>query len=423
MIRRVEVLHYRALKYINIELSNFQILVGPNGSGKSTFLDTLDFLKEALNESPRKAVEKRASHFDELMWKHEGKQFEISLELEIPAEVRKKLKDNEFTQIHYQISFHADEKKGVGIGGESLWLINNKDNQSLETEKSQNGRQLSFFPAEPEEPNTILHPRRQTPQGWRKIIAKGPMSDHFISETTDWTITYKLGPDKSSLARMPEDEKNFPVTLWARNVLMEGIQFLQLNSVAMRWPCRPDAPLALQVDGSNLPKVIQYLKKAKPASFDRWVKHVQTALPEIERIEVKERPEDRFLYLNIRQKSGVDFPSWMISDGTLRLLVLTLIAYLPEKNQIYMIEEPENGLHPMAIETVFQSLSSVYDNQVFLATHSPAVLRLAEPKEILCFSKMASGAVDIIHGDQHPRLKNWRKDVDLATLHGAGVLQ
>ena len=39
MIRRLQVLHYRAFKYIDIELSRFHILVGPNASGKSSFLD------------------------------------------------------------------------------------------------------------------------------------------------------------------------------------------------------------------------------------------------------------------------------------------------------------------------------------------------------------------------------------------------
>ncbi|MFQ6003768.1 MAG: AAA family ATPase, partial [Candidatus Zixiibacteriota bacterium] len=140
-------------------------------------------------------------------------------------------------------------------------------------------------------------------------------------------------------------------------------------------------------------------------------------------IEIKERPEDRFLYLNIRHKTGLELPSWVISDGTLRLLAQTIIAYLPEKNRIYLIEEPENGLHPLAIESIFQSLSSVYDNQILLASHSPAILRLAEPKDILCFSKTESGVVDIIRGDEHPKLKDWRKDVDLATLHASGVLQ
>jgi predicted ATPase len=113
----------------------------------------------------------------------------------------------------------------------------------------------------------------------------------------------------------------------------------------------------------------------------------------------------------------------LLSDGTLRLLAQTLIAYLPEKDRLFMIEEPENGLHPLAIESVYQSLSSCYDNQIILATHSPGIIRLAEPRDIICFSKTESGLIDICPGLGHPRLKNWMKGIDLATLHAAGVLQ
>jgi predicted ATPase len=423
MINRIQVLHYRALKYIDVKLSNFLILVGPNASGKSTFLDVINLMRDVLNESPRAAVEKRVSRFDELLWRREGNKFEIAIDIEIPHDIQAKLKDKDFSLVRYEISLQSDNRKGVVIGGENLWLIKGMS-VNLQDHSNKQGDQMTLFPREPAEPPFVLFPRRRTPAGWRKIISKSAQgNDYFRSETTDWNIIYKFGPVKASLARMPEDEERFPVSLWIKNILLEGIQFLQLNSGMMRWPCRPDLPVAFQTDGSNLPKVVQYLKREQPNSFTRWVKHIQTALPEIKKIEVKEKPEDRFLYLNIQHKNGSELPSWVISDGTLRLLAQTIIAYLPGKNQFYMIEEPENGLHPLAIESVFQSLSSLYDNQILLATHSPAILRLAEPKHILCFSKTESGAVDIVRGEDHPKLRDWKRDVDIATLHAAGVLQ
>lgn len=422
MINYIEVLNYRALRYIDVHLSNFQILIGPNASGKSTFLDAITLLKDILNKGPRIAAEQRASRFDELVWKHQGKKFEIAIGIEIPQGLKERLKDHNFSFVHYEISLIQDKEKGIMIEGENLWLA--KDVLRRHQYHLDNQRQRTLFPLEPEPPEELVTPGKHSPPGWRKVISKSAQgNDYFKSETTDWNITYKFGPLKASLARIPEDEDRFPVSLWTKNILMEGIQFLQLNSSVMRWSCRPDLPVAFQPDGSNLPKVIQYLEKNQPDSFARWIEHIQTALPEIEKVEVKEKPEDRFLYLNICHRNGLELPSWVISDGTLRLLAQTIIAYLPEKNRIYMIEEPENGLHPLAIESIFQSLSSVYDNQILLATHSPAILRLAEPKDILCFSKTSMGAVDMVRGENHPKLRSWRKEVDLATLHAAGVLQ
>src|SRR5205807_6568994 len=102
-------------------------------------------------------------------------------------------------------------------------------------------------------------------------------------------------------------------------------------------------------------------------------------------------PDDRHRYLEICYQGGLRVPSWMASDGTLRLLALTILAYLPQFDGVYLIEEPENGIHPIAVETLYQSLSSVYDAQILLATHSPVILSLAEADKVLCFKKTASG--------------------------------
>jgi predicted ATPase len=145
-------------------------------------------------------------------------------------------------------------------------------------------------------------------------------------------------------------------------------------------------------------------------------------LPDLKAIKTVEREEDRHRYLVLELDNGLRVPSWLISDGTLRLLALTLLAYLPEFGGIFLIEEPENGIHPRAVETVFQSLSSVYDSQVLLATHSPVVLSVAKPEQVLCFAKTAEGATDIVRGSEHPRLREWKGETDLGTLFAGGVL-
>jgi predicted ATPase len=112
----------------------------------------------------------------------------------------------------------------------------------------------------------------------------------------------------------------------------------------------------------------------------------------------------------------------VLSDGTLRLLALTLLAYIPSKAQILLIEEPENGIHPRAIETVLQSLQSVYEGQVFIATHSPLVLSKVDDTDLLCFAKDEEGAVDVVRGTDHPRLRDWRTSLNLGDLFAAGIL-
>jgi predicted ATPase len=156
-----------------------------------------------------------------------------------------------------------------------------------------------------------------------------------------------------------------------------------------------------------------------------WIRHLQTALPDLTDIRTSQREDDKHRYLILKYANGLEVPSWLASDGTLRLLALTLPAYLTDFRGTYLIEEPENGIHPKAAEAVFQSLSSVYDAQVLLATHSPVLLSLIKPRDsekVLCFAKATDGSTDIESGDRHPNLQAWQGEPNFSVLFAGGVL-
>ena len=252
-------------------------------------------------------------------------------------------------------------------------------------------------------------------------------SDNFYSETykdktTTRTLSFKLGPLKSALHNLPADENELPVANWFRELLRDGIQRFMLNSLLIRKPSPPTRIRGFLPDGSNLPWVVARLRKAAPDRYNDWIAHLQTALPDLTGITTIERPEDKHCYLVYEYSGNFRVPSWLVSDGTLRLTALTLPAYLTDFKGIYLIEEPENGIHPSAVSAVYDSLSSIYNAQVLLASHSPVVLNAASAKDVLCFAKTDDGATDIIPGHEHPRLRTWRGEANLGTLLAAGVL-
>ena len=101
---------------------------------------------------------------------------------------------------------------------------------------------------------------------------------------------------------------------------------------------------------------------------------------------------------------------------------LQMLPYLLNPPKILMIEEPENGIHPQAIEAVLQGLFSMHNTQVLVSSHSPVVVAHIPLEQLLTTRLKRDGAVEIVHGKEHPRLKNWKNEIDLGTLFAAGIL-
>lgn len=422
MIYCIEAKNYRSLKYIRQTINNFQVMIGANASGKTTFLDVISFISDIVQLGIDDAISKRAPMFQDLTCLGKGGTIQLALEIHLPDNIRAKLSDLEFSYIRYEMEIGiADQTEEHAIIEESAILI--KENAIRTKIKPQ---QMDLFPMLHEEPDSILNKKYKDKHS-RRIFRKKPGgNDNFYDETQEragkgWMPSFKFGIKKTALGNLPADATKFPASSWLKEFLTEGIQLFILDSLKIRMPSPPGQSRRFKPDGSNLPWVIDDLKKI-PKRLERWLAHLKTALPDITDIEIIERPEDRHKYIRVHYSNGGKIPSWLVSDGTLRLFALTIIAYLPDLRSIFLIEEPENGIHPKAIETVYQSLSSVYESQILLASHSPIILSMVQSRDVLCFAKTREGITDIVSGADHPKLKNWKGSINLSDLFAGGIL-
>jgi predicted ATPase len=424
MITKIEALNFRCLRYISQPLDSFHILVGPNASGKTTFLDVISFISQLVSNGLESAINERTRNFQDLVWERSGNQFELAIEARVPEHIRTSLlSDRAFDTIRYELMIGLDVGSGqVGILEERVSI------KKSEVQNKSEPVQRDFFPTLFSLPPTLLTSKGTPPRISYTVVNKvREGNDYFRTELLDeskksWQYAFKLGIQKSALGNLPSDETQFPATTWLKNLLAEGVQPFVLNSLLIRRASPPGQGRRFKPDGSNLPWVIDDLYQRDRSRFQDWLAHLQTALPDIENIRTVEREDDRHRYLVVEYKGGLNVPSWLVSDGTLRLLALTLPAYLPNLQGIYLIEEPENGIHPRAVETVFQSMSSVYDAQILIASHSPVILGIAKPEQILCFAKTKEGSTDIVAGNLHPALQDWKGETNLGVLFASGVL-
>lgn len=417
MFNRIEARAFRSLMAVEQDLGRFRVLVGPNGSGKTTFLDVIAFLSDLMRNrgDVRQTAMDRSVTFQKLLWMEQGESFQLALEADIPETVRTAMSEDtrSFSRVRYEVEIGVDNGDEVGLNQETLWL------------KIPDGAR----PAQPRlafpKPR-VLEPslRLASKKGRKAAITKklGGNDNYYPEGRKSYTPSFKLGRTKSALANVPADSEAFPVSTWFRDLLEKGVQTLELNGRAIRQPSAPGAGRQFQPDGSNLPWVVDALRRDRKR-FRQWLSHVRTALGDVIDVTTVERPEDRHRYLIVTYSNGAAVPSWLVSDGTLRLLALTIPAYLPALFGTFLIEEPENGIHPRAIETVVQSLASIYSGQVLMATHSAIALNMVEPEEVLCFGKDSTGATDIVSGDEHPALREWRRgNPDLGYLFATGIL-
>lgn len=405
MIVGLTIRNFKGISAIeNLPLSSFHVLVGPNGVGKTTFLDAVDFVRDCLVQGPAAAVESRhIADFNDLTWMRRGGAIEIELWLDL-SEQRPELAGS---LLSYRLIVQQDEDRGIFIYSENL------DKHS--------GDKFSFLS------NFHCHKENSI------IIERGSGNISIIfNEKEEKNDGFILSDDVLFLGEVFPDEERYPTANAVKRFLTQGIRSIQLNSQAMRLPCPATRPAELALDGTNLARVVGRLigKRAglgphwpEPGSpVALWTEHLRYALPDLQAVGWARRQADNAEYLLLRYDNGLEAPSWMLSDGTLRMMALTLPAFMTPEPAIYLVEEPENGVHPKALEIILRSLSSTPGAQMLLATHSPLVVQQCGVEPLLCFSR-DDGGVHITPGPDHPMLKGWDGTPDLSVVFAAGVLE
>jgi predicted ATPase len=382
---RIEAKGYRCLREVSQTLRRFEILVGANASGKSTFLDAVAFVGDLIREGVHLAVQRRTTNFEDLVWGRRNASITFRIDAEIPqAEMPFTATRSEANCICYTVSVRLDTNtRKLEIAYESLSIFSEENK--------------------------------------RAIIARSGDVVVYTSESGVENIERQRLRNQSSLKGLPSDS-DFPATAWFRDLLEDGIKTVNLDSRELVKP----SPLGRsntedRIGGGDLPWWIDTLQRQDSVRFRDWVSQVQTALPDIRKVESVLQQWNNERFVRVEYNNGLAIPSWMLSEGTLRLLALTILAYLPEPAGVYLVEEPENGVHPSALETIYNSLSSVYESQVLVTSHSPVLLSMALPEHLLCFAASADGT-KIIRGSEHPALQDWRGEVSLGTLVASGIL-
>lgn len=424
MITRIEATNYRCLEKLDVDLPEFVVLVGANGAGKTTLFDIPNLIGDCLQQSNISSafttrindLPPRCSALNQLVFQGIGEHFSICLEAKLPEQIVKNLvlslnstgqkkKEKWLRFIRYEVRFEIFNKQELIVSDEHLFLFSKQD--------------------KPERDGIRIHGKFPK-KSWRVIIKRNAGEQGSLRLETQKSARAKKISVTQMLLALPkvkfEAESDFLASSWFYDLLCQKSVFYQPDLKLLQTASVPGLSKKLMPNAQNLPWLALELKIKNNERFKMWVEHVQTALSQIENIDVKEREEDHHAYFVVSYSGNYQVTSSGLSEGTLRILALTLVPYLNNQPDVIVTEEPENGIHPRAIESVLQSLSSVYDSQVLISSHSPVVLAQTKLEQILCTCLSSNGAATVVSGKKHPQLKNWQGQIDIGALFATGVL-
>lgn len=427
MLTRLEVDGFKNLRGVAVEFGPLTCIAGENGAGKSNVFDAVEFLSLLSSHSLMEAARRIRSTRDDrsgdprdLFWRGEprsgaepgqageparaGRLMRLAAEMIVPETVEDDFGRRaaaSITFVRYEVDIGYEPPSGLQkigrlvLARESLTPIRLGDAH----------RRLGF---------------RHSAKRFRRNAVKGRRSGGpFISTQRDdgdqVIVVHQDGgsrgkPKPASAARAPATVVSTitgaddPTILAARRE-MQGWRRLALEPSALRASDRYHDPRTMDIDGRHLPAALFRIATRQPASgaapdpagtFARVTSRLSALTGVgVRRVLVDTDDKRELITLKLEEPDGVELPARSLSEGTLRFLALAVISEDPDAHGVICMEEPENGMHPANLGAMVDLLRDLAfdphdetgdDNpfrQVIANTHSPSLVQLLEPEEML----------------------------------------
>lgn len=186
----------------------------------------------------------------------------------------------------------------------------------------------------------------------------------------------------------------------------------------------------LMSDAGNIAAVLYLIKNKKDYQpyYKRIVQYVRRILPQFDDFILEPMALNQsYIRMNWKRVGEPDyvFGPEQLSDGSIRFIALaTLFLQPPELlPNVIIIDEPELGLHPQAIDALASMirLASRY-SQIILATQSPRIVDNFEPENIIVAENDKVSGSSLFSRLDNEKLKDWLEEYSLSQLWEKNLL-
>jgi predicted ATPase len=338
-----------------LELRPINVLIGPNGSGKSNFIGVFSFL-HAVREGRLTDYVTKAGGAEKLL--HFGSKVTQKIYIRLSF-------SNEVNQYELELSPTADDG---------------------------------------------LYPSSEKTYFWDKgLYPRKPWDEYLTAREHN----REAGISDPRLQKVPG---------WVR-ARLGGWRLYHLHDTSSSSPMRKTMKVNdndfLRPDGSNLASFLYYLREKEQTSYSLIRRTIQRVAPFFDdfRLEpLRLAPDDiKLEWKHINSDQYFDASS--LSDGTLRFIALATL-FLQGKDHlpsVVLVDEPELGLHPYAIEMIASLIKHASTStQVIVSTQSSLLLDHFDPEDVLVSNR--AGSATQIKRLEAENLSEWLKDYSLGQL-------
>jgi predicted ATPase len=174
---------------------------------------------------------------------------------------------------------------------------------------------------------------------------------------------------------------------------------------------------SLHQEGDNIIAFLFYLKQNYIDYYDKIVEIIRLVTPYFDDFILEPEPSNPSLIkLRWREKNKLKiFSASLISDGTIRCICLCALLLQPTPPKMIVIDEPELGLHPLAISLLAELIKKVSGKtQIIVSTQSVTLLNQFEPEDIMVVDRTPDGSQ--IKRLNELELETWLDEYSLGQL-------
>ncbi len=384
MITKIEIDGFKTFENFSMEFAPFVVIAGTNGSGKSNLFDALKLLGSIATKDLKEAFSEQRGEAQELFTQYANNQNATLIKLAVELFIDKKVKDDwatekelSHTRLRYEI--HVERKSDSKTGIEKLYVRY----ELLKPIEKQKDRWFKEFVKD-----DVWKPEKRSNNYKPYINTENKNGMLAISLRQDGSRGGKPTPAKE-IERSILSSVNSADFAHAFAVRKEfsGWRLLHLNPVKMREPSKFLGPDIVNEDGEYLPSMLRRLEIEEPGTLKDISRSIQNILPNIVSISVDEDKARQQFVLLAKSADEREFSSRVLSEGTLRIMLLSALKYDEIHSGLLCFEEPENGIHPFRMKNMLRLLKDLSTGfkvenefelplrQVIVNTHSPLLVK------------------------------------------------